>query len=86
MSDHRPLFSSPGTTTAPVIAPSTTVRERARTSRPATVDLGLNVAGEPRRQANAGDELTVDPTDRRRRARAALLDLRRDVLRRNNGW
>jgi hypothetical protein len=81
--DHRPLFSSPGATTAP----STAVRAASgRPSRPATVDIGLNVAGEPRRQANPGDEVTVDPVDRRRRARAALLDLRRDVIRRSAGY
>ncbi|MCB7135559.1 hypothetical protein [Cellulosimicrobium marinum] len=76
MPDRSPLFSSPGATDAPVIEP-------VRVVRPTTVDLGLNMHGEQRKHANPGDELTVDPADRRRRARAALLDLRRDVIRRS---
>jgi len=79
--DHSPLFSSPGATNAPVT-------RTAHATRGATLDLldlGLNVQGEPRKRANPGDELTVDPADRRRRARAALLDLRRDVIRRGSG-
>lgn len=79
MPDHSPLFSSPGATDAPV---TTRTVHRTRASGTVLPDLGLNVQGEPRRQANPGDELTVDPADRRRRARAALLDLRRDVIRR----
>ena len=51
------------------------------------MSLDLRPREEPQRRANPGDELTVDPADRRRRARAALLDLRRDVIRRSaNGW
>ncbi|MBD5785635.1 hypothetical protein IF650_05535 [Cellulosimicrobium terreum] len=75
--DHSLLFSAPD---APP-APSTPRRSAGRTS--SVPDLGLNTHGEPRRRANPGDELTVDPTDRRRRARAALLDLRRDTIRRD---
>ncbi|MDF2807915.1 MAG: hypothetical protein K0S43_2861 [Cellulosimicrobium sp.] len=71
MPDNRPLFSAPST--------------------PGHADLGVTLdlgpREEPQRRANPGDELTVDPADRRRRARAALLDLRRDVIRRSaNGW
>ncbi|WP_426310316.1 hypothetical protein [Cellulosimicrobium sp. E-16] len=71
MPDNRPLFSAPPT--------------------PGHADLGVTLdlrpREEPQRRANPGDELTVDPADRRRRARAALLDLRRDVIRRSaNGW
>ncbi len=87
MPDHRPLFSSPGTTTAPTADPAGPRAGRAgRPSRPEDLDLGLAVTGRPRQPANAGDELTVDPTDRRRRARAALLDLRRDVIRRSAAY
>jgi len=78
--DNRPLFSAPSTTAAPA------THDVRTTNRPdlRTQDLGVNAHGEPRRRANPGDELTVDPTDRRRRARAALLDLRRDVIRRES--
>lgn len=81
MPDHRPLFSSPGAVTAPS---TTTMSRPAHSAR--EVDLGLEATAEGRRQANPGDELTVDPADRRRRARAALLDLRRDVIRRSAGY
>ena len=76
MPDNLPLFSAPTHATHDVRA----------TNRPdpRPQDLGVNAHGEPRRRANPGDELTVDPTDRRRRARAALLDLRRDVIRRGS--
>ena len=80
MPDNRPLFSAPSTTAAPA---THDVRASTR-SDPRPLDLGVNAHGEPRRRANPGDELTVDPTDRRRRARAALLDLRRDVIRRGS--
>ncbi|MDF9877820.1 hypothetical protein [Cellulosimicrobium cellulans] len=83
MPDNRPLFSAPPTTTSD--ARSTTTATRRPVDHGVTVDLGSH--DEPRRRANPGDELTVDPADRRRRARAALLDLRRDVIRRSaNGW
>ncbi|QJW35035.1 hypothetical protein [Cellulosimicrobium protaetiae] len=83
MPDNRPLFSAP-TTTGSTTGPTATATYSSA-DHGATVDV--NVHGEPRRRANPGDELTVDPTDRRRRARAALLDLRRDVIRRSaNGW
>ncbi|WP_156186299.1 hypothetical protein [Cellulosimicrobium funkei] len=84
MPDNRPLFSAPSTTTS--TAPSTaTAATRRPADHSATLDLGSR--DEPRRRANPGDELTVDPADRRRRARAALLDLRRDVIRRSaTGW
>ncbi|KZM77490.1 MULTISPECIES: hypothetical protein [Cellulosimicrobium] len=82
MPDNRPLFSAPSTTTS-------TATSTAAARRP--VDHGVSLdrgsRDEPQRRANPGDELTVDPADRRRRARAALLDLRRDVIRRSaNGW
>lgn len=80
MPDNRPLFSAPSNAST-----STTTAAR----RPADhgVALDLDSRPEPQRRANPGDELTVDPADRRRRARAALLDLRRDVIRRSaNGW
>ncbi|GED11546.1 hypothetical protein [Cellulosimicrobium cellulans] len=83
MPDNRPLFSAPSATTSD--ARSTTTATR----RPVDhgVALDLDSRDEPQRRANPGDELTVDPADRRRRARAALLDLRRDVIRRSaNGW
>ncbi|ARU51554.1 hypothetical protein CBR64_08745 [Cellulosimicrobium cellulans] len=81
--DNRPLFSAPSTTTS--TAPSTTAATRRPADHGATLDLRSR--DEPRRRANPGDELTVDPADRRRRARAALLDLRRDVIRRSaTGW
>ncbi|MFE6235921.1 hypothetical protein [Cellulosimicrobium sp. NPDC057862] len=84
MPDNRPLFSAPSTTTA--IATSTTTTA-ARRPADHGVTLDLDSRAEPQRRANPGDELTVDPADRRRRARAALLDLRRDVIRRSaNGW
>ncbi|OLT53192.1 hypothetical protein [Cellulosimicrobium sp. CUA-896] len=86
MPDHRPLFSSPGTTTAPDPAERPRTRRADRVTRLEDLDLGLAATGRPRQPANAGDELTVDPADRRRRARAALLDLRRDVIRRSAGY
>ncbi|MFD4991138.1 hypothetical protein ACFWH7_19050 [Cellulosimicrobium cellulans] len=80
MPDNRPLFSAPSTTPS-----TTTTATRHPIDHGVTVDLGSR--DEPQRRANPGDELTVDPVDRRRRARAALLDLRRDVIRRSaNGW
>ncbi|MFF8345726.1 hypothetical protein ACF049_05185 [Cellulosimicrobium funkei] len=82
MPDNRPLFSAPSAPTS--AGPTTTTAHRAADHGAAP---DLNVHGAPRRRANPGDELTVDPTDRRRRARAALLDLRRDVIRRSStGW
>ncbi|MBD8079556.1 hypothetical protein [Cellulosimicrobium arenosum] len=76
MPDH-PLFSSPGATTAP----STTNHPRTtHASGDQDLDLGLNKHGEVRRSANPGDERTVDPTDRRRRARSALRDLQKDTI------
>lgn len=95
MPDNRPLFSAPSTTgraDAPPTGPSGSTRtadHRTSGHRPAElgVTLDLRPRKEPQRRANPGDELTVDPADRRRRARAALLDLRRDVIRRSaNGW
>lgn len=80
MPDNRPLFSAPSTTTS-----TTTAATRRPVDHGVTLDLGSR--DEPQRRANPGDELTVDPADRRRRARSALLDLRRDVIRRSaNGW
>lgn len=82
MPDNRPLFS------APAAAGTTTASRPARATHRTTATLRLpellvDGAGEEGRRANPGDELTVDPADRRRRARAALLDLRRDVIRRD---
>lgn len=87
MPDNRPLFSAPaaaGTSTAASHPPRSTHRATATVHLP---ELTTGAQGEQVRRANPGDELTVDPADRRRRARAALLDLRRDVIRRDlNGW
>ncbi|MCO7273544.1 MULTISPECIES: hypothetical protein [Cellulosimicrobium] len=95
MPDNRPLFSAPSIP-GRADAPSTraSAGDRAtdhRTAARRTTDLGMSLdlrpREEPQRRANPGDELTVDPADRRRRARAALLDLRRDVIRRSaTGW
>lgn len=81
MPDNRPLFSAPSTTTAPTTADGLRPGDHGITLDPDSRDA-------TRRRANPGDELTVDPADRRRRARAALLDLRRDVIRRSSaiGW
>jgi len=81
--DNRPLFSAPVTTGAvATTAASRPARTGHRAAEPLLPELVAG-QGEPPRRANPGDELTVDPADRRRRARAALLDLRRDVVRRD---
>jgi len=88
--DNRPLFSapsSPGPVDAPPAGPARATRTTAHRPADHGVTRDLHPREEPQRRANPGDELTVDPADRRRRARAALLDLRRDVIRRSaNGW
>ena len=82
MPDNRPLFSAPSAPTSAGPTPPTARRAAAHGAAP-----DRHVHGAPRRRATPGDERTVDPTDRRRRARAALLDLRRDVIRRSStGW
>ncbi|MFF3066175.1 hypothetical protein ACFVQ3_16665 [Oerskovia sp. NPDC057915] len=72
MSTQRPYF----------LAPSTPHR-RSRSTRaagapgmPRTVE-SADRAGKPVRRANPGDERTIDPADRKRRALAALGDLTR---------
>ncbi|MBE7701118.1 hypothetical protein H9623_12500 [Oerskovia sp. Sa1BUA8] len=75
MSTQRPYF----------LAPSTQ-RRRSRSTRaaggpgalPRVVDAAGG-AGKPVRRANPGDERTIDPADRKRRALAALGDLTRGL-------
>lgn len=43
-------------------------------------------AHERRGSGNPGDELTIDPADRKRRARAALRELSRSTAARRGGW
>ena len=74
MSTQRPYF----------LAPSTP-RRRSRSTRVAAPrNLPRAVAsaddpGKPVRRANPGDERTIDPADRKRRALAALGDLTRGL-------
>ncbi len=62
---------------------------RARVNR-SPLPRAREIVGLLRTVVFAPDDLALikgDPTDRRRRARAALLDLRRDVIRRSStGW
>jgi len=77
MSTQRPYFLAPST---PHRRSRSTRASGGSGSLPRTVESSER-AGKPVRRANPGDERTIDPADRKRRALAALGDLTRGLER-----
>jgi hypothetical protein len=72
MSTQRPYFLAPS-------SPHRRSRSTRRTDALPRVVEQEGGAGKPVRRANPGDERTIDPVDRKRRALAALGDLTRGL-------
>ncbi|GAA3232169.1 hypothetical protein ACFP63_16605 [Oerskovia jenensis] len=76
MSTQRPYFLAPSTPHRRTRSTRATGAPGTSGALPRVVEAG-DRAGKPVRRANPGDERTIDPADRKRRARAALGDLTR---------
>ncbi|KRC36893.1 hypothetical protein ACWFNS_00485 [Oerskovia enterophila] len=75
MTTQRPYFLAP---TSPHRSNRATRSAGANGRMPRVVE-SAEAGGKPVRRANPGDERTIDPADRKRRARAALGDLTRGL-------